>query len=59
MKNWKNNTAYQEKQQLRLTALQSKPGYEANIERGKVEKENEKEARKHRRLARLKQKEKK
>ena len=59
MKNWKNNTAYQQKQQLRLTALQSKPGYEANIERGKVEKENEKEARKHRRLARLKQKEKK
>ena len=59
MKNWKNNTAYQEKQQLRLTALQSKPGYEENIERGKVEKENEKEARKRRRLARLKQKEKK
>jgi len=59
MKNWKNNKAYQQKQQLRSIALQSKPGYEANIERGKVEKENEKEARKHRRLARLKQKEKK
>jgi len=59
MKNWKNNTAYQEKQQLRLTALQSKPGYEANIERGKVEKENENQARKRRRLVRLKQKEKK
>ena len=59
MKDWNNDTAYQKKQQLRSTTLQSKPGYEANIERGKVEKENEKEARKHRRLARLKQKEKK
>ena len=59
MKNWKNNTAYQQKQQLRLSTLQSKPCYEENIERGKVEKENEKEARKRRRLARLKQKEKK
>jgi len=56
MKIWKEDKKYQQKQAERLARLQAKAGYEANIERGIVEKENAKEDRKRRRLARLKEK---
>ena len=56
MKIWKEDKKYQQKQVERLARLQAKAGYEANIERGIVEKENAKEDRKRRRLARLKEK---
>jgi len=57
MKDWKNNTAYQKKQQLRSTTLQSKPGYEENIARGVKEKAEAKKQREKRRKARLNKRE--
>jgi len=56
MKNWKEDKVYQKKQAERLARLKAKDGYEANIARGIVEKDNEKQARKKRRLAKLKEK---
>ena len=57
MKDWNNDTAYQKKQQLRSTTLQSKPGYEENIARGIKEKEEAKKQREKRRKARLSKRE--
>ena len=57
MKNWKEDKKYQQKQVERLARLQAKAGYEANIERGVVEKEEAKKQRAKRRLVRLNKKE--
>ena len=57
MKDWKNNKAYQKKQQLRSTTLQSKPGYEENIARGVKEKAEAKKQRDKRRAVRLSKRE--
>ena len=57
MKDWKNNKAYQKKQQLRSTTLQSKPGYEENIARGVKEKAEAKKQREKRRTIRLNKRE--
>ena len=57
MKDWKNNKAYQKKQQLRSEDLQSKPGYEENIARGVKEKAEAKKQREKRRAVRLSKRE--